>query len=160
MLRVRPIPRCGFGQTCVRCERVFCDEHLTSALGRYLCLECENWRDAQRAAGSLFSSEEMRVVQLLLADLRLTVGKGYEDVLIEFAERAQLSALSVRDPRAFEDFLANDIQQYLHDTFADTSWPRCADHPNHPMWLSDSWWKCQQSGRRVAPLGYLAYRKR
>jgi hypothetical protein len=68
-----------------------------------------------------------------------------------------LEAMSAADPQVFGDFLVDEFQQYLHDTFVDTSWPRCPDHPNHPLWLAESWWRCEQSGRRVAPLGGLAY---
>jgi hypothetical protein len=54
----------------------------------------------------------------------------------------------------------DDLQQYLHDSFADTTWPRCPDHPNHPLWYADKWWKCEQSGRRVSRLGTLSYSRK
>jgi hypothetical protein len=51
--------------------------------------------------------------------------------------------------------VVDDVQQWLHDAFVDTSWPTCPDHPNHPLWYSDGAWKCDESGRLVAPLGGL-----
>ena len=59
------------------------------------------------------------------------------------------------DPADFERRVVDDVQQYLHDTFVDTSWPACPEHPHHPLWYSDGWWKCDHSGRRVAALGGL-----
>lgn len=29
-----------------------------------------------------------------------------------------------------------ETQQWLHDTFVDTTWPRCPEHGNHPLWLT------------------------
>ena len=59
------------------------------------------------------------------------------------------------DPEVFERRVVEDVQQFLHDTFVDTSWPLCPEHPNHPLWYSDGWWKCAHTGRRLAPLGAL-----
>ncbi len=52
-----------------------------------------------------------------------------------------------------------DLQQRLHDTFVDTSWPPCVRHPHHPMWLEQRqgrivWW-CPGDQAEVAPLGML-----
>jgi hypothetical protein len=53
-----------------------------------------------------------------------------------------------------------DLQQYLHDTFVDTSWPPCPRHPNHPMWLAEGEgggivWSCPRDKAEIAPLGML-----
>jgi hypothetical protein len=49
----------------------------------------------------------------------------------------------------------NDVQQYFHDTFVDTTWPACPRHPRHPLWYrAGSWW-CVQDGVAVASLGEL-----
>lgn len=53
-----------------------------------------------------------------------------------------------------------DLQQYLHDTFVDTSWPPCPRHPHHPMWLGEgqgggSVWCCLGDEAEIAPLGML-----
>jgi hypothetical protein len=68
----------------------------------------------------LFSTEERRVVQQLLADVRQTAGGDYEDVVLKFAEDAQLEAMSAADPQVFGDLLVDEFQQYLHDTFVDS----------------------------------------
>jgi hypothetical protein len=56
--------------------------------------------------------------------------------------------------------LAEDVQQQLHDTFVDTTWPTCPLHPRHPLWLDDersrAVWRCTKSGVDIAPLGSLA----
>jgi hypothetical protein len=52
--------------------------------------------------------------------------------------------------------LVNDVQQYFHDTFVDTTWPACPRHPRHPLWYrAGSWW-CVEDGVAIAPLGDLA----
>jgi hypothetical protein len=53
-----------------------------------------------------------------------------------------------------------DLQQQLHDTFVDTSWPPCPRHPNHPLWLLEaqgggSVWCCPRDEAEIAPLGML-----
>jgi hypothetical protein len=50
------------------------------------------------------------------------------------------------------------VQQCVHDTFVDTSWPACPEHSNHPLWYVEGWWSCKRSGARVAPLGGLRRR--
>ena len=55
--------------------------------------------------------------------------------------------------------LAEDVQQQLHDTFVDTTWPACPLHPHHPLWLDSEHdravWRCTQAGMDIAPLGSL-----
>lgn len=55
---------------------------------------------------------------------------------------------------------AEVVQQWLHDTFVDTSWPPCVRHPHHPMWLREgqgggSVWCCPRDQAEIAPLGML-----
>jgi hypothetical protein len=50
------------------------------------------------------------------------------------------------------------VQQELHDSFVDTSWPQCPEHSNHPLWYWSGWWQCRESGARIAPLGGLTRR--
>ena len=33
--------------------------------------------------------------------------------------------------------VAEEVQQWLHDTFLDPTWPACPEHRRHPLWLSD-----------------------
>lgn len=56
---------------------------------------------------------------------------------------------------AFAAKLIGDVQQELHDTFVDTTWPHCPAHPNHPLWFEDGAWRCNTSGAAVAALGDL-----
>lgn len=51
--------------------------------------------------------------------------------------------------------LIDDVQQELHENFADTTWPHCPAHPNHPLWFEDGAWRCSELGRPVAALGDL-----
>jgi hypothetical protein len=55
--------------------------------------------------------------------------------------------------------LAEDIQQQLHDTFVDTTWPACPLHPQHPLWLDGEHdravWRCTLAAVDIAPLGSL-----
>ena len=92
-----------------------------------------------------------RVLQLLRRDLTETIGSGQESDLQESVARIRLFA----DADDFEQRVVDDLQQWLHDAFIDTSWPACPEHPNHPLWYSDGWWTCERSGHRVAPLGGL-----
>ena len=97
--------------------------------------------------------DEARVVDLLRRDVTSTLGTGHEAVVAEAATRIRRFS---HDRDDFEARVVDDVQQYLHDTFVDTCWPRCPDHPHHPLWYSDKAWTCVQSGKRVAPLGGLA----
>lgn len=102
--------------------------------------------------GEVTDAVEARVISLLLEDLQHTVGPGHEDVVEEAAARIRLFGDESAD---FEQRVVDDVQQYLHDTFVDTTWPACPEHPNHPLWYSDGWWRCDHSGKAVAPLGGL-----
>jgi hypothetical protein len=71
------------------------------------------------------------------------------------------------DPATQEEVLdelvvgaVEDLQQRLHDTFVDTSWPPCPRHPNHPLWLGEGQgggiaWCCQRDEAEIALLGML-----
>ena len=41
-------------------------------------------------------------------------------------------------------------------TPVDTTWPTCPHHPNHPLWHSDGWWRCERITEPVARLGELS----
>jgi len=98
-------------------------------------------------------AQAARVISLLLKDLQHTVAAGHEFVVKEAAARIRLYS---REPTDFEQRVVDDVQQALHDMFVDTAWPACPEHPNHPLWYSDGWWRCDHSGKAVAPLGGLA----
>lgn len=51
-----------------------------------------------------------------------------------------------------------DLQQRLHDTFVDTTWPACPRHRQHPRWLLEddrggTAWCCPRDHAAIAPLG-------
>jgi len=91
-------------------------------------------------------------VTLLTQDVANTVGAGHEPIVEEAAARIRLFS---NGPADFEQKVVDDVQQYFHDSFVDTTWPRCPDHPNHPLWYSANGWRCEQAGKAVAPLGAL-----
>ncbi len=54
--------------------------------------------------------------------------------------------------------VVEETQQWLHDTFIDTTWPRCPEHANHPLWLNDdesAGWTCAATNTTVCPVGQL-----
>ena len=116
-----------------------------------ICRACDQRRLEQERTG-ISTADEMRVVTRLLQDLVNTLGPGYESVVEESAARIRLFT---QDAVEFEQRVVDDVQQHLHDTFADTTWPACPDHQTHPLWYSDGQWRCEQTGRVIASLGRL-----
>jgi hypothetical protein len=111
------------------------------------------------------SGEQVRqAVDLIARDLHATLGW-------EFA-RAEAVALREAQVVAEWDFdevwpadsyalkVAEEVQQWLHDTFRATTWPACPHHLRHPLWLDTehlrSVWRCTQNEVDIAPLGSLA----
>jgi hypothetical protein len=103
------------------------------------------------------ADDEARVVSLLHADIETSIGVGHDDVIIEAAARRRLFG---NDPAQYVDDVVNDVQQYVHDAFLDTTWPSCPYHPNHPLWLADGHWCCERLGLPVARLGGLSKRRK
>jgi hypothetical protein len=91
------------------------------------------------------------VAASLTNDLVATLGDRREEDVQEAVVRLRVFA----DESDFEQCVLDDVQQWMHDAFIDTSWPRCPDHSHHPLWYEDGWWTCQQTGKQVAPLGGL-----
>jgi hypothetical protein len=90
------------------------------------------------------------IVQLLERDVTRTVGDSYRWLVREAAAKAQ--ALDIADGG---HKVVDEVQQYLHDTFVDTSWPRCPRHLRHPLWYKEGAWWCQRDGAALAALGEL-----
>jgi hypothetical protein len=84
-------------------------------------------------------------------DLIATLDDAREADVREAATRVRL----IGDESNSEQCVVDDVQQRMHDAFIDTSWPRCPDHPHHPLWDEGGWWVCEQTGKRVAPLAEL-----
>lgn len=98
------------------------------------------------------AEDEARVVSLLRADVEATIGPGHDRAIIEAAARRRLYADAHTQ---YVGDVIDDVQQYFHDAFVDTTWPSCPFHPNHPLWFSDGHWRCERIERPVAKLGAL-----
>lgn len=98
-------------------------------------------------------ADEERVVALINQDISATIGVGFDEMVTESAARARLF---VDAPHDYEKKVVDLVQQRLHDERGDTNWPSCPSHPNHPLWYSGGWWRCEHSGDAVAQLGELA----
>ncbi len=108
--------------------------------------------------------EDVEGVGLLVADLVATLGWPRE-IANDVAEREFKTARSNssfydddEDVAAITFRAVEETQQWLHDTFLDSTWPACPLHSNHPLWLSDEAprsWCCPASGDRLAQVGQL-----
>jgi hypothetical protein len=92
-----------------------------------------------------------RATDALKSDVTATLGAGREADVDNFAEHGRGF---IDDDARFTEWLVDEVQQYFHDTFIDTTWPACPRHPNHPLWFREDWWWC--GGERVAKLGELS----
>lgn len=99
------------------------------------------------------AEDEARVVSLLRADVEATIGPGHDGAIIEAAARRRLWA---DVPAQYVGDVVDDVQQYFHDAVVDTTWPACPHHPNHPLWFSDGWWRCERIEEPIARLGTLS----
>lgn len=96
------------------------------------------------------SPDLSQVIPLLKRDISTTVGTTYDRFIEDTAEDVR----ELERPDGGEK-LVNDVQQYFHDTFVDTTWPACPRHPRHPLWYrAGSWW-CVEDGVAIAALGGL-----
>jgi hypothetical protein len=139
--------------SCALCGEFFCNEHLVVKNCVSTCEPCVVEREQREASGGVSAEDEARVVSLLRADVEGTIGPGHDGAIIEAAARRRLYA-SV--PARYVGDVADDVQQYFHDAFVDTTWPACPHHPNHPLWFSDGWWRCERIEAPIARLGTLS----
>lgn len=142
----------NWGGLCIVCDRVFCAQHVVVRNDVATCAACGDLRRRREEAGAISQADADRVLRLVGLDLVETVGPGHESVVQEAVARARMFS---DDPDDFEQRVVDDVQQCLHDTYVDISWPACPELPNHPLGYSGDWWRCEQSGRRVAPVGGL-----
>ena len=105
---------------------------------------------ASGATRSVTDRDEEDVVCLLGRDVESTLGAEHLDV-VRSAARHHRQFETDRD--RYIERVVEDVQQYFHDCFIDTTWPACPAHPNHPMWFEGGWWIAD--GRPVARLGEL-----
>jgi hypothetical protein len=138
---------------CALCSQLFCSDHLVVKKGVATCESCATERERRQASSGVSAADEDRVVSLLRTDVEATVGRGHDETIAEAAARRRLY---VGDPAGYVDEVVDDVQQHIHDTFVDTTWPACPYHPNHPLWFSDGWWRCERIEEPIARLGALS----
>jgi hypothetical protein len=90
------------------------------------------------------------VLPLLQRDVATTLGPTHDHLIKGIA--ADVRELHL--PGEAEK-VVNDVQEYFHDTFVDTTWPACPRHANHPLWYRDGSWWCVEDGVPVVRLGEL-----
>ncbi len=96
---------------------------------------------------------DLRAATLLKRDIAGTAGPSYQSLVDRHIERLLPFAEWSEDVLAAR--IIDDVQQEIHDTFVDTSWPHCPMHPHHPLWFEDGAWRCSERGAAVAALGDL-----
>jgi hypothetical protein len=103
-------------------------------------------------------------VALIAHDLAVTMGWSLERAgalaQVEAQSEARIDRWDDDVEFAFPLAVAEDAQQYLHDTFEDTGWPACPTHARHPLWLSEEegqlpTWRCPADGDGYGRLGAL-----
>lgn len=134
------------------CGECFCRDHVTVRNGIATCEACTRAREEREASSAVSDEHEAAVVSLLGADVEATLGRGHATAIADAAAHRRLFADT---PAQYIDDVVAQVQQYFHDTFVDTTWPACPHHPNHPLWCSDGWWRCERTDEPVAPLGGL-----
>lgn len=138
---------------CALCGGFFCSDHLLVKKGVATCESCAVERERREASSGGSAGDEDRVIALIRADVEATIGPGHDEPIVEAAARHRLN---VGDPVGYVDGVVDDVQQFFHDTFVDTTWPACPHHPNHPLWFSDGWWRCERIQEPIARLGALS----
>ena len=101
---------------------------------------------------SVTNADQERIVRLLSQDLNATIGPGHEGLADENARRLKEFVDELDD---YPQRVVDDTQQDVHDSFIDTTWPRCPRHQRHPLWFRDNAWWCEEDCVRVARLGEL-----
>ena len=99
------------------------------------------------------SRQADKLIPLLERDVIATVGPRYRHVV-------QSAAANVRTLESMDDGdkIIEDVQQYFHDTFVDTTWPACPRHSRHPLWYRDGAWWSEQDTVAVLRIGDLESR--
>jgi hypothetical protein len=104
-------------------------------------------------------------ISAILSDLAVTeIGRDGEvaEAVRSMADNiATIEVYADAPPDRFAVALAEDVQQWLHDTFQHTSWPTCPRHGNHPLWLlrereEPPAWRCATSGEVFGGLGNIS----
>ena len=118
-----------WGGLCIMCHQVFCERHVQIRNGVANCAACDQARRHREEEGPISQADADRVSRLLGHDLDETIGPGHQAAVKEAVARIRLFA---DGSEHFEQQVVDDVQQLLHDTFVDTSWPPCPEHPYAP----------------------------
>ena len=103
------------------------------------------------------------VVSLVAHDLGTTLGWSAERARAAAGRRVYDLAT---DPQSGVDSseelglrAVEALQEWLHETLRETTWPACPRHRRHPLWLGAGddlpVWRCLADGTPVARLGQL-----
>ena len=114
----------------------------------------EKMLDEAASGGLPAGVADQDVVNGIVSDLMATLGWTGE-AAEAVARRVATSHYADGNP-AFA--AAEDVQQWLHDTFLDTTWPACPEHQRHPLQLTDDdppLWICPATNLEVCALGHL-----
>lgn len=95
--------------------------------------------------------EAERLLPFLERDVVATVGASYRHLVHEAA--ANVRELDTDDNG---EKVVEEVQQYFHDSFVDSTWPACPRHVTHPLWYREGAWWCEQDAISVARLGELS----
>jgi len=101
---------------------------------------------------SISDADQEHLSQLLMQDTAATLGRDFASSI---RRRATNQRNHARDLDDYMQRVVDDVQQEFHDTYVDTTWPRCPRHPHHPLWFRDGWWRCERDDVAVAKLGEL-----
>ena len=98
-----------------------------------------------KAGDSVFD----KTVRLLANDVANTLGQQHVAIVWSYAGQFRDSS----PPDSIRQCI-EEVQQYIQDTFVDTTWPACPVHPNHPLDVVEGAWSCPR-GAFATPLGEL-----
>lgn len=101
---------------------------------------------------SVSDADLQRVSDLLMRDADATSGVTQQAAILDIATGVRAF---VDDADDYVQKVVDEVQQYFHDTFIETSWPQCPRHPNHPLWFRHGCWWCERDGVAIAKLGEL-----
>ena len=136
------------------------DLEASLAADRVAAVRAEYERMAQLLRQQRFVSEADSLVALSRASWLCQVlareeARAQQQIFNENADRDGEDPGDGWDFDYYQERVVEETQQWLHDVFIDTEWPRCPRHVGHPLWLVGGAWRCDKDDVLVAPLGEL-----